>query len=81
MDNSKNNNTWTNIKNGVSDFMSSTSIVSKIAFLLIVIFLFVIVLQICLNLISAIFTSSQNAPKLIDGMVEANKTLVISGDP
>lgn len=63
-----------------SIFSESNSLISKVAFLLLVIFGFIIALRLGITLISALFTSGQN-PHLINGMVDATQSLVINQNP
>lgn len=65
---------------GSKEFMESNSLVAKIAFLLLVLFLFVLCLQLGIWLLTKIF-SAQNSPHLIDGMVDAKQQIVINQDP
>jgi hypothetical protein len=66
--------------NSNSIFSESNSLISKVAFLLLVIFGFIIALRLGITLIANIFKSSQN-PHLINGMVDATQSLVIYQDP
>lgn len=63
-----------------SIFSESNSLISKVAFLLLVIFGFVIALRLGITLIANLFKSTQN-PHLINGMVDASQSLVIYQDP
>jgi Concanavalin A-like lectin/glucanases superfamily len=65
---------------GFSDFMNSNSLVAKISFLLLAIFVFVIVLQLSITFIVWVGTPS-GSPHLIDGMVDAKQMMVIPQDP
>lgn len=73
-------NSGNSIKHKVGDFMQSTSIVAKIAFLLLVIFLFVILLQFGISVLAWLYTLN-DSPHLIDGMVDAKQTLVFPQAP
>jgi hypothetical protein len=71
----------TNTKSfGTSDFLDSNSLVAKFAFLLLVIFAFVLLLRIGISLISY-FLQPSKSPKLIDGMVDASQMIVFPQDP
>ena len=71
----------TNSGNFVSDnFLNSNSLVVKFAFLLLVIFGFVIFLRVGIFLIAYLLQPS-DSPRLIDGMVEANQLIVFPQDP
>lgn len=63
-----------------SIFSESNSLISKVAFLLLVIFGFIIALRLGITLLSAIFKRGQN-PHLINGMVDATQSLVINQNP
>jgi len=65
---------------GSQSFLESNSLVAKFAFLLLVIFCFVIALRIGITLISY-FTKQSDSPHLIDGMVDATQMIVFSQDP
>lgn len=67
-------------QNGIADFMNSNSLVAKISFLLLVIFVFVIVLQFCISIMGSFFGPT-DSPHLIDGMVDAKQMIVITQDP
>lgn len=63
-----------------SIFSESNSLISKVAFLLLVIFGFIIALRLGIALLTAIFKRGQN-PHLINGMVDATQSLVINQNP
>uniref|UniRef100_A0A6C0E337 LamG-like jellyroll fold domain-containing protein n=1 Tax=viral metagenome TaxID=1070528 RepID=A0A6C0E337_9ZZZZ len=63
-----------------SIFSESNSLVSKVAFLLLVIFGFIIALRLGIMLLSVLFNRGQN-PHLINGMVDATQSLVITQNP
>ena len=65
---------------GVREFLSSNSAVAKFAFILLIIFLFIILLQIGVSLI-AWYITPPTSPKLIDGMVDATQMLIFPQDP
>jgi hypothetical protein len=62
------------------DFLNSNSVVAQIAFLLLVLFVFVLLLRLGISLLGYFITSPNNR-KLIDGMVDAKQLLVIPQDP
>jgi hypothetical protein len=66
-------------REGISSFVESNSLVAKIAFLLLVIFLFVILLQVTINLIG--YSLTRSSPLLVDGTSDGSVALVISQDP
>jgi hypothetical protein len=63
-----------------SIFSESNSLISKVAFLLLVIFGFIIALRLGIILLTSIFKRGQN-PHLINGMVDATQSLVINQNP
>jgi len=63
-----------------SIFSESNSLISKVAFLLLVIFGFIIALRLGIMLLSVLFNRGQN-PHLINGMVDATQSLVINQNP
>lgn len=66
--------------NSTSEFLSSNSLVAKMAFLLLVLFVFVVALRIGIALLARIFSSSKN-PKLLNGMIDGRQFVVIPQDP
>jgi len=79
MDNSAYNSNNT-IQNSLSNFLNSNSLVAKVSFLLLVIFVFIIILQLSINFLGWFFNSS-DSPHLIDGMVDASQLLIFPQDP
>jgi hypothetical protein len=69
-----------NGNNGSPSFLESNSLVAKFAFLLLVIFAFVVLLRIGISAISH-FTAPNDSPHLIDGMVDAKQMIVFPQDP
>ena len=65
---------------GFKDFMESNNLVAKIAFLLLVIFVFIILLQLCVKLLVFFFDNS-SSPYLINGMVSGNQPISFPQDP
>jgi hypothetical protein len=65
---------------GTKDFLESNSLVAKLAFLLLVIFGFIILLRVGISVISYFFKPSES-PHLIDGMVDASQLIVFTQDP
>jgi hypothetical protein len=65
---------------GTKEFLQSNSLVAKLAFLLLVIFGFMILLRIGISIISWLF-SNNDSPRLIDGMIDAKQLIVIPQDP
>jgi len=65
---------------GSGSFLETNSLISKVAFLFIVIFLFVILLRIGIAILTLAFTRKGQL-HLFDGMVDARQTLVFDQDP
>ena len=78
--NSAFNSFSTSTPSGSKDFMESNTLVSKFAFLLLVIFGFIIFLNIGISVVSYFFKPSES-PKLINGMVDATQMIVFPQDP
>jgi hypothetical protein len=70
----------TNKTFGPRDFLESNSLVAKFAFLLLVLFGFIILLRVGINVISYFFKPNES-PHLIDGMVDASQMLIFNQDP
>jgi hypothetical protein len=65
---------------GTREFLESNSLVAKFAFLLLVIFGFIILLRVGITVMSYFFKSNES-PHLIDGMVDASQMIVFQQDP
>lgn len=65
---------------GSPSFLESNSLVAKFAFLLLIIFAFVILLRVGISTISYFLTPS-SSPHLIDGMVDGKQLIVFPQDP
>jgi hypothetical protein len=65
---------------GPRDFLESNSLVSKFAFLLLVIFAFIILLRMGISLLSYLMKPN-DSPHIINGMVNARQMLVFPQDP
>jgi len=65
---------------GPREFLESNSLVAKFAFLLLVIFGFIILLRVGISVISYFFKPNES-PHLIDGMVDASQMIVFQQDP
>ena len=70
----------TNGNIGSPSFLESNSLVAKFAFLILVIFAFVILLRVGISTISYFLTPTAS-PHLIDGMVDAKQLIVFPQDP
>ena len=66
--------------NASSDFLQSNSLVAKVAFLLLVLFVFVVLLRVGIAILGYFYGPS-SSPKLIDGMVDASQLMIIQQDP
>ena len=65
---------------GAREFLESNSLVAKFAFLILVIFAFIILLRAGISLL-AYFLKPSESPHLMDGMVDATQLLVYPQDP
>jgi hypothetical protein len=65
---------------GPREFLESNSLVAKFAFLLLVIFGFVVLLRIGISVVSFVFKPNES-PHLMDGMVDASQMIVYEQDP
>jgi hypothetical protein len=65
---------------GFKDFVDSNSLVAKIAFLLLVLFGFVIALRLGISIL-AYFLSPTGSPHLIDGMIDGKQMIIFPQDP
>lgn len=65
---------------GTREFLESNSLVAKFAFLLLVVFLFVIFLRIGISILAYLLKPNES-PRLIDGMVDAQQMIVFPQDP
>lgn len=66
--------------NSTSEFLSSNSLVAKVAFLLLVLLVFILALRLGITLLAYVFSQSKN-PKLLNGMVDGRQLIVIPQDP
>ena len=73
-------NTGTSGTTGTAAFLESNSLVAKFAFLLLVIFAFVILLRVGISAVSYMMKPAES-PHLIDGMVDAKQMLIFHQDP
>ena len=70
----------TNYVDGGRDFLKSNSIIARLAFLLLVLFIFVVALRLGIIILAWIF-SPNKSPILIDGMIDAKEMNIITQDP
>lgn len=73
-------NTNFNLQGAANGFLSSNSMISNVAFLVLIVFAFILILNLSIQLIYSYYKPT-NTPHLIDGMVEGNRMLVIKQDP
>jgi len=62
------------------DFLNSNSLVAQVAFLILVLFVFIILLRLGISFLGYLLSPSPS-PKLINGMVDAKQLIVIPQDP
>jgi len=65
---------------GTKEFLESNSIVAKIAFLLLVLIVFILLLRLGIQAISY-FMAPSSSPKVIDGMIDATHMQIIPQNP
>ena len=73
--------TANNAANSTKQFLESNSLIGQIAFLLLVVFVYIILLRVGISILGWMFGSTNGSPKLINGMVDAKQLLVIPQDP
>jgi len=72
--------TYNRENSGNISIFESNSLVAKFAFLLLVVFIFVILFRVCLLLMSYA-TAANKSPKLINGMIDATQSMTFVQDP
>jgi len=65
---------------GTKAFLESNSLVAKFAFLLLVVFVFVLLLRVGISILTY-FLKPNESPHLIDGMVDATQMIIFPQDP
>jgi hypothetical protein len=65
---------------GTQDFLESNSLVAKFAFLLLIIFGFILLLRVGISILSSLFKPT-DSPHLINGMVDASQMIIFEQDP
>jgi len=70
-----------NYRGATREFFDSNSLVAKIAFLLLVLVGFTILLRLGIWMIGSLLISQATSPRLIDGMIDAKTLYVIPQDP
>jgi hypothetical protein len=79
MDNNQNNTSFA-INNDNSSFLETNNMFAKFAFLLVLLFVFILLFRVGMILVSWLFQTS-SSPHLIDGIVDASLTKKIPQDP
>ena len=69
-----------NTMNGTKEFLQSNSLIAKVAFLILILILFIFALRLGTTILSTIF-SFGNSPYLVKGMVDAKQMIKIPQDP
>ena len=75
------NNTTNNVVNSTKEFLESNSLIAKMAFILLVLFFYVVLLRVGISILGWFFSRSSGSPKLINGMVDAKQLMVINQAP
>ena len=70
-----------NYRSSTREFFNSNSLVAKIAFLLLVLVGFTMLLRLGIWMIGSLLISQATSPRLIDGMIDAKTQYVIPQDP
>ena len=65
---------------GTKEFLESNSIVAKVAFFLLVLIVFILLLRVGIQIISY-FLSPSSTPTLVDGMIDATHMQIVPQDP
>lgn len=65
---------------GSSEFLNSNSMVAKFSFLLLVLLAFIVLLRIFIS-VAAVFLSPDTKPMLVNGLIDATESRVITQDP
>ena len=71
----------TNYKGATREFFESNSLVAKVAFLLLILIGFTVLLRLGIWLIGSFLLSQASNPRLIDGMISAKTQFIIPQDP
>lgn len=67
---------------GITDFMNSNSLVAKISFLLLVLFIFIIITRLSLTMLTWMLgKGGSKQTHIFDGMVQGNSMIIIPQDP
>lgn len=73
--------TVNNIGDTAKNFLESNSLIAKLAFIILVFFVYIVILRVGIYILGLFYNSSSGSPKLIDGMVDAKQLLVFPQDP
>lgn len=65
---------------GTNEFIESNSLVAKFAFILLVLFVFILLFRVGLSFVSWLSSPNQS-PKLINGMIDAKQSMTFEQDP
>jgi hypothetical protein len=68
------------INYGDTDFLSSTTLVARVSFLLLVLFIFIILLRLGISFLGWLLSPAKS-PKLINGMIDAKNMIMFPQDP
>ena len=68
------------ISYGDTDFLSSTTLVARVSFLLLVLFIFIILLRLGISFLGWLLSPAKS-PKLINGMIDAKNMIMFPQDP
>jgi hypothetical protein len=74
-------NSFFSTSGGSLDFLESNSLVAKFAFILLVLFGFVVIFKMSVQLLKKFTNSIKDSPHLLDGMIDATQALTYTQDP
>jgi hypothetical protein len=75
-----NSNSSNKYINATQEFLESNSLIAKVSFLFLVVFVFLVLLRLGVSILGYLLSPS-SSPKLIDGTVDAKQLIVIAQDP
>ena len=78
---SSNSDSSFSVINNTKEFLESNSLVAKFAFIILIVFLYILLLRLGIYILGFFFNYTSGSPKLIDGMVDAKQLLVFPQDP
>ena len=73
-------NTNFNLQGAAGDFLNSNSMISNVAFLVLIVFAFILILNFAITIIYSIYRPSET-PHIIDGMIPGNQMMIVKQDP